>query len=195
LGVGFAGTYGHQEGAPGSYKTSGQQTFFAFRSGVTQTGARYRYAPQAYWYWGPFGLLTEYVYNSSEYRRTGSADTRANNSAWQVAVGWAITGEDESYKGLVPSAPFDPFRGSFGAWEAIARFSQLKVASSVFDANFADPTESAESAKLWSLGVNWYLNRNVKLALNYDRTVFRNYASNPDRHPEGVLLGQLQLAF
>ena len=195
LGFGFATTYGHEEGAPGSYKTSGQQTFFTYLSGVTQTGARYRYAPQAYWYWGPIGLLAEYVYNSSEYRRSGSPDTRANNSAWQVAAGWAITGEDESYKGLVPSAPFDPFRGSFGAWELIARFSQLKVDSSVFAAGLADPTVSAESAKLWTVGVNWYLNRNVKLALNYDRTTFRNYAGNADRHAEGVLLSQFQLSF
>jgi phosphate-selective porin OprO/OprP len=195
LGVGFAATYGHQEGAPGSYKTSGQQTFFAYRANVTQTGARYRYAPQAYWYWGPFGLLTEYVYNSSQYRRPGFADTRANNSAWQVAVGWALTGENESYKGLVPSAPFDPFKGSFGAWEAIARISELKVDDSVFDANFADPTVSAEASKLWSLGINWYLSRNVKIAVNYDRTTFRSYANNADRHAEGVLLGRFQLAF
>jgi phosphate-selective porin OprO and OprP len=195
VGVGFATTYGRQEGAPGSYKTSGQQTFFAFRSGVTQTGARYRYAPQAYWYWGPFGLLAEYVYNSSQYRSSSSPETRANNTAWQVAVGWAITGESESYKGLVPAATFSPFKGSFGAWEAIARFSQLKVDSSVFDADLADPTKSAEAAKLWSLGVNWYLSRNAKLALNYDRTTFRNYASNANRHAEGVLLGQFQLSF
>ncbi|HTO07990.1 MAG TPA: porin [Myxococcota bacterium] len=195
LGVGFAATYGHQEGAPGSYKTSGQQTFFAYRANVTQTGARYRYAPQAYWYWGPFGLLTEYVYESSQYRRPTFSDIRANNSAWQVAVGWAITGENESYKGLVPSVNFDPFRGTWGAWEFITRISQLKVDDSVFDANFADPTVSAEAAKLWSVGINWYLNRNVKLAVNYDRTTFRSYASNQDRHDEGVLLGRFQLAF
>ena len=65
----------------------------------------------------------------------------------------------------------------------------------MFRADFADPAVNAESSKLWSLGVNWYLNRNVKLAVNYDRTTFRNYASNADRHAEGVLLGRFQLAF
>src|SRR5262249_25944612 len=34
LGLGFATSYGHEEGNPGSFKTSGQQTFFAFRSDV-----------------------------------------------------------------------------------------------------------------------------------------------------------------
>jgi phosphate-selective porin OprO and OprP len=195
LGVGFAATYGHQQGVTGSYKTIGQQTFFAFRSNVTETGARYRYVPQAYWYWGPFGLLTEYVYNSSEYRRPGSADTRANNTAWQVAVAWAITGENESYKGLRPSVNFDPWKGTWGAWEVVSRISELKVDDSVFDADFADPTLNAEAAKLWSVGINWYLNRNVRIALDYDRTTFRNYDSNPDRHAEGVIQGRFQLAF
>jgi phosphate-selective porin OprO and OprP len=195
LGVGFATSYGHEEGNPGSFKTSGQQTFFAFRSDVRQTGSRVRYAPQGYWYWGPFGVLAEYVLSSAEFRRPGFADIRADNSAWQVAAGWAITGENESFKGLVPSSSFDPFHGSWGAFELITRFSQLKADHSIFDANFADPAVSAESAKLWSLGVNWYLNRNVKLALNYDNTSFRNYAGNQDRHTEGVILGRVQLAF
>jgi len=195
LGVGFATTYGHEEGNPGSFKTSGQQTFFAFRAGVTQTGARARYAPQAYWYWGPVGLLAEYVLSSGGFRRPGFSDIRADNSAWQVALGWAITGENESYKGLLPSSSFDPFHGSWGAFELIVRFSQLKVDHSVFDANFADPTVSAESAKLWSVGINWYLNRFVKLALDYDNTSFRSYDGNPDRATEGVILGRVQLAY
>jgi phosphate-selective porin OprO and OprP len=195
LGLGFAATYGREEGTPGSYKTSGQQTFFAFRSGVTNAGVRYRYAPQAYWYWGPFGLLGEYVYNSSGYRRPGSNDVRANDSAWQLSVAWALTGENESYKGLLPSASFEPSRGSWGAFEAVARISQLKVDDSVFDANFADASVSTEAAKLWSVGINWYLNRNVKLSLDYDRTTFRSYDGNPNRHAEGVILSRFQLAF
>jgi phosphate-selective porin OprO/OprP len=195
LGVGVATTYGREEGTPGTFKTSGQQTFFQFRAGVTQTGTSARYAPQAYWYWGPVGLLAEYVNSSREFRRPGFSDMRARNTAWQVAAGWALTGENESYKGLIPSSSFDPWHGSFGALELVTRVSQLKVDSSVFAANFADPAVSAESATLWSVGVNWYLSRFVKLDVNYDNTTFRNYGSNLNRHTEGVLLGRAQLSF
>ncbi|HXZ84758.1 MAG TPA: porin [Myxococcota bacterium] len=194
LGIGFATTYGRQAGTPGSFKTTGQETFFSFRSEVTQTGPAARYAPQAYWYFGPVGLLAEYVNSSREYRRPGFSDVRARNSAWQVSLGWALTGENESYKGLIPSASFDPLRGRFGGWELVGRVSQLKVDGSVFEANFADPA-SAESATLWSAGVNWYLNRVLKIAVDYDHTSFRSFADQPERKPESVLITRAQLSF
>jgi phosphate-selective porin OprO/OprP len=195
LGVGFATTYGHERGAPSTYKTSGQQTFFAYRAGVLQDGARVRYSPQGYWYWGPVGLLAEYVLSNTELSRPGFSNIRADNTAWQVSLGWAITGENESYRGLLPSSSFDPANGTWGAFELITRFSQLKVDHSAFDSNFSDPAVSAESAKLWSIGVNWYLNRFVKFGLNYDNTSFRNFDGNADRTTEGVVLGRLQLSY
>lgn len=196
FGLGFATTYGHETGTPGSgYKTSGQQTFFAFRAGVTQTGPAARYAPQLYWYWGPVGLLAEYVNSSREFARPKFADVRARNDAWQLSAGWAITGENESFKGVIPSVNVDPGHGGFGAWELVARISQLKVDDSVFQANFADPAVSAKSATLWSVGVNWYLNRVFKFAFDYDNTSFRNLDGHPNRKTEGVLIGRAQISF
>ncbi|HYG61975.1 MAG TPA: porin, partial [Thermoanaerobaculia bacterium] len=80
LGVGIAASQGSQEGtltAPGlaGYRTPGQQTFFSYRSDGTATGTviadgdRFRLSPQAYFYYGPFGLLTEYVQSTHEVRR------------------------------------------------------------------------------------------------------------------------------
>jgi phosphate-selective porin OprO/OprP len=203
LGLGFATTYGREEGAPGTYKTSGQQTFFAFRTattapatpGVFQTGKRVRYAPQAYWYWGPFGFLGEYVASSGDYRRAGFSDTRVDDSAWQIAGAWAITGENESYRGLIPSSSFDPWHGSWGGFELITRFSRLRVGGDAFRSNFANPVTNAQTADLWSVGVNWYLNRFIKLGLNYDHTAFDNFGSNENRTPEGVILTRVQLSY
>ena len=195
LGIGFATTYGHEIGTPGSYKTSGQQTFFAFASGVTQTGTRARYAPQAYWYFGPVGLLAEYVYDTAQFARPGAPGIRANNSAWQIAGAWALTGENEAYKGLLPSAGFSPGNGHWGAVELAARFSQLKVDGNVFANGYANPATQAESATLWSVGLNWYLNRNVKLMFDYDLTSFRNFDGNANRPDEGVFLTEFQLSY
>jgi phosphate-selective porin OprO/OprP len=203
LGLGFATTYGRQEGAPASYKTSGQQTFFAYRTATTgpvtpavfQTGQRVRYSPQAYWYWGPFGLLGEYVSSSGDYRRAGFSDTRVADSAWQISGAWAVTGENESYKGFIPSASFDPAAGSFGGFELIARFSRLRVGSDAFRSNFANPATSAQTADLWSIGINWYLNRFIKLGLNYDHTAFDNFGDFDNRTSEGVILSRVQLSY
>jgi len=195
LGLGFATTYGHEFGTPSSYKTSGQQTFFQFATGVTQTGTRTRYAPQAYWYWGPVGLLAEYVYDTAQFALAGQPDIRANNSAWQIAGAWAITGENESYKGLLPSAGFSPGNGHWGALELSSRFSQLKVDSNVFSSGFANPATQAESATLWSVCLNWYLNRNMKLMFDYDLTSFRNFDGNANRPDESVFLTEFQLSY
>ncbi len=203
LGVGISTTYGRQEGATPQYRTSGQQVFFNFRGpttgpvtpGVFQTGKRVRYSPQAYWYWGSFGLLGEYVSNSADFRRAGFGDTRVDSSAWQISGAWAVTGENELYRGLIPSSSFDPGNGSWGAVELISRVSGLRVSNSAFTSNFANPATAAQDATLWSVGVNWYLNRFIKLGLNYDRTTFDNFGSNPDRATEGVILSRLQLSF
>jgi phosphate-selective porin OprO/OprP len=185
LGLGIATTYGRQEGATPQYRTSGQQTFFSYRAAtvapapvtpaVFQTGVRSRWSPQAYWYWGSFGLLGEYVTDSADYRR--------------------LTGENESYRGFIPSTSFEPRSGSWGGFEFISRYSRLRVSDDAFSSNFANPATSAQTADLWSVGINWYLNRFVKLALNYDHTSFDNFGANPDRKTEGVILSRVQLSY
>ena len=37
---------------------------------------------------------------------------------------------------------------------------------------FADPATSANSASAWSVGLNWYLNRNVLVKTSFSRTTF-----------------------
>ena len=46
------------------------------------------------------------------------------------------------------------------------------------------------------MGVNWYLNRYVKLVLNYERTEFDGgSATRGDRPTEGVILTRMQLSY
>ena len=61
---------------------------------------------------------------------------------------------------------------------------------------FANPNSSAKRATEWSVGLNWYLNRWVKLVLNYERTSFDGGALNgKDRTDEGGILTRLQVAY
>ena len=218
--------------ALGSYVTPGQQRFFRYRStgasanvvdvdGKTVNvplttalanttvadGTRYRIMPQAYWYWRQFGLLGEYVQSAQEVASNAHRDTLANN-AWQVQCYWVLSGEDASYRGVKPAHNFDPLRNGWGAWELVARFSDLQidkdafrgVSSSGADTAFADPRQSAQRASAWALGVNWYLNRNFKLNLNYENTWFNSGGGGStraplDRETERVLLTRFQLAY
>src|SRR5262249_9165318 len=56
------------------YTTDGQQQFFAYNPAsnavVVATGEHWRLSPQAYYFWGPFGLLGEYVISDQEVSRT-----------------------------------------------------------------------------------------------------------------------------
>ena len=204
VGIGIAGSYGIARGTLSatdlpSYATVGQQTFFQYRTGTTAAtttiadGARARTSPQAYYYWGPFGLLGEYVLSSQEVR-SGAATERIKNSAWQATASYLLTGEKNSYGSVSPLRPFDPRSGRWGAFEVAARYSVLNVNRDAFP-TFADPTKSAREAKAWAGGINWYLNRSVKFMFDHEQTAFRGGAVRGDREREKALLGRSQIAF
>ncbi|MEY3740307.1 MAG: hypothetical protein RLZZ192_983, partial [Pseudomonadota bacterium] len=63
LGFGIAGTTGNISTLISGYKTPGQaNNFFAYATGTTANGVQDRWSPQAYYYYGPFGLVYEYAW-------------------------------------------------------------------------------------------------------------------------------------
>jgi phosphate-selective porin OprO/OprP len=211
FGLGVSATYGNVEGVNGlpedrGYKTEGQQTFFTYRSGAGTTpatanviadGTQWRIGPQAYWYWGPFGLFGEYGISSQELQRQDGTTTftRAEHHAWSVTASWLLTGEDASYRALTPQKNFDPRAGGWGAWQLVARCSQLDIDDDVFP-NFADPAVSATRANAWGVGLNWYLNRNVRAYFDFNHTDFKGGASGSvTAQDEDAFLTRIQLAF
>ena len=139
LGIGFAVTAGKKDGSAGrgqylpTYKTPGQQTLFKYRDDVFADGEAIRYSPQAYYSYGSFGLLTEYVVSSQEVTCAGSSD-KLQNKGWQVAASYVLTGEAASYKAVVPREVFDPAANTWGAFEVVGRISQLDVDDGAFPA-------------------------------------------------------------
>ncbi|HVG10823.1 MAG TPA: porin [Thermoanaerobaculia bacterium] len=208
LGFGVAASQGSTTGSatatglPG-YRTPGQQTFFSYRTdAVTPAntafadGDRTRFSPQGYLYIGQFGLLTEYVQSSQEVRR-GTVVEELENEAWQVAASWVLAGGEPSFRGVNPKTVFDPTANTWGAFEVVARISSLDVDDKAFPL-FANPASAASAADSIGLGFNWYLNRNLKLMLDYERTEFEGGASiadGGDREDESVLFSRFQIAF
>ena len=203
LGFGLAYTDGRQTGtltAAGlpTYKTIGQQNFFSYVSGAYAYGTRQRLSPQLYYYFGPFGLLTEYVRSSQEVMRAGSIrDVR--NTAWNVTVGWVLTGEESTFTGVTPRRPFSPGTSDWGAFQVVARASKLTVGNDAFDGGallrVADPTVSAREARDTGIGLNWYLSRLMRIDVDYDQTRFSGGAAAGDRPAEKILISRFQFAF
>src|SRR5204863_109416 len=101
-------------------------------------GTTWRLSPQAYFYRGPFGLLGEYALSTVSVRPNfpasfaGSPKVDLTNTAWQLAAGYVLTGEDAAYTGLVPKTNFDWTEGTWGAWEIVARYESLDIDDAAF---------------------------------------------------------------
>lgn len=206
LGFGVAGTIGEHAGAPRAYVSDGAQRFFTYLTGtgmqpnVVSDGNTWRVTPQGYYYWGPFGIFGEYVVSSQELRQAGGgagAGSRATlkNTAWQIAGSYFLTGENNSFEPVSPRKSFLPANGHWGAWEITTCVGELDVDDAAFPV-FANPAQSATKAFYWGVGLNWHLNRNVKLQFNYVTTDFDGGESNPAlAQTEHLFLTRAQFAF
>ncbi len=198
LGVGIAGTWSSAtNNALPSYKTPGQAyNFFSYGSTTTANGSRNRLSPQAYYYRGPFGLLTEYATVNQAVIKGAATDTLKNN-AWHISTSWLLTGEDASYGGVKPLTPYKAGPdGGWGAVELLARYQENNLDDKA--STFADTAKGyATSAKTWGVGLNWYLTADSKFALNYDLTKFDNVTTGTvlKGDKEHFLVARYQLAF
>ena len=99
---------------------------------------------------------------------------------WYLHASWIITGETKPYtvaalnneiggfQQPVPSRPFSLRGDSWGAWELVARYSDMDL-----DWNPRQVQTTTQLAgivggrqRIFDIGVNWYMNRNVKLQVH-----------------------------
>ena len=196
LGFGIGASVGYKEGSGNNflarYRTPGQVQFFNYRSAVLADGQQSRWSPQGYYYRNAFGLLAEYIVSKQELN-IGGVREDISNKAWQATASYVLTGEDASYRGVVkPSQPFNP---GWGAFEVVGRYGALEIDEAAFPL-FADPSIAASEATSWALGLNRYLNSNLKLVVNYLRTSLDGgAAAGADREDEKAVSTRLQVAF
>jgi phosphate-selective porin OprO/OprP len=173
LGFGIGGSYGLQNktgSLTSGYKSDGQQTFFTYRSTVLPTGEEFRVSPQANYYSGSFSAQAEYTV-SSVTAVTGTSKAQIDNSGWQGALGYILTGEKASYNGFTPKHNFNWSDGTWGAWEVGVRIAQLKIDGNAFPV-FADPAASAREATSYGVGLNWYLSKAIRVSFDLVDTQF-----------------------
>ncbi|HKU13173.1 MAG TPA: porin [Steroidobacteraceae bacterium] len=92
-----------------------------------------------------------------------------------VQGSWILSGESRRYDiatgAFQAPRPFVPFTsaGGRGAWELALRFSRMDLD---FHSGLAGTAATADAIRggtqdIWTFGVNWYVNANVKLMLNW----------------------------
>ncbi|MCK6478780.1 MAG: OprO/OprP family phosphate-selective porin [Planctomycetes bacterium] len=117
------------------------------------------------WVMGPFSAQAEWMQASnSSHPDAGPAGGDPDYRGWYAYVSWFPTGESraEGYsKGafgrIRPKENWDG-KGGMGAWEVALRYSVLDLDDDGVDGGVMDS---------WTLGVNWHLNPNARVMINY----------------------------
>ena len=198
LGFGIGATSGTVDGiALPAYKSFGQNTFFTFASGVTSAGHRRRLAPQAYYYLGPLGVLAEYTLSEEGFQK-GTVRRDIAFRAWQVQAAYILTGEKKGFTSPNPKKPFDPKNHTWGAVELALRVSDFEAEKGIFNYGFASVTSTPRHAHEWVGGVNWYLNRMLRVSFDYGNTNYgggATAAQGGNRPSERTVLQRFQINF
>jgi phosphate-selective porin OprO/OprP len=118
---------------------------------------------EAAWVRGPLTVAGEYVLASVDAPSGATMDPTFDG--YYVMAGWFLTGEHRPYNkasgvfdGVKPAEnAFGKERGH-GAWEVLARYSSLDLED--------DGVNAGELTDV-TLGLNWYLNANTRVVVNY----------------------------
>jgi phosphate-selective porin OprO/OprP len=97
-------------------------------------------------------------------------------SGWYLQGAWTITGEHHAWTnanggfvGVRPAKVFNAQRGTWGAWELAARYSELDLNDRPGAAGAATPAGGIRGGeqKITTVGLNWYPNSVVHFLLDY----------------------------
>jgi phosphate-selective porin OprO/OprP len=158
--------------------------WFVFNTNVQAYGTRSRWGPEASYFLGPLGIAAQYFHMDQEMiaGTTGVAARRripVTVNGDYVLVTLLLTGERRTgySQAISPLRPFDarhPFACP-GALEFVGRVSRDHLGNNVFlraPLQLANPATNSNGATEMTLGFNWYLNRQVRLQLNWEHSWF-----------------------
>jgi phosphate-selective porin OprO/OprP len=174
---------GLPEGIPGlRARTAFDQTFF--NQDVWIRGRRERRGYEARWRPGPASIKAEYIRVTDERLDQSVEDTDLSPflaKGWYVSGTFALTGEKKADGLDVPRRPLG--RGGIGAVELALRLEEMTFGSEAAnDVPSTSPRADVilgNTDRVTTFGVNWYLNRWVKIQFN----VIRDKITDPSQGP------------
>jgi phosphate-selective porin OprO and OprP len=141
---------------------------------IANASAAQVYSVEAAGNYGPLFFQGEYFwFNVERNAATGLPPIGAPNLKFQggyAEAGYVLTGESRPYNtasaaygGIVPKDPFSLSAGGWGAWEIAGRYSTIDLNDRVGSALGV----AGGRQTVYTLALNWYINRNVRLMFDY----------------------------
>ena len=125
---------------------------------------------------GPFSLQGEYVDLQIDGDQGDGSSADTDGEMWYIQATYTLTGETRGYN--LVSGAFNKIKpyNKYGAWELVARYEDAE-----FDGDHDDDENEIDK---YVLGVNWYVNNNIRFSANYiDTEVDGVYG--PDEDDDG----------
>jgi phosphate-selective porin OprO and OprP len=127
------------------------------------------YSGEAAGTYGPLFFQGEYFwYNIDRNALPGLSSVKFDGGYAQAS--YVLTGETHTYNtgsaaynGIAPANPFSLEAGGWGAWEIAGRISTVNLNDQLATANGV----AGGRQTVYTAGLNWYVNRNVRFMFNY----------------------------
>ena len=150
---------------------------------------------------GPVSLTSEWMQAREQRKNQGLGDVDLSDvvtTGWYGAATWLLTGEDKEDFDNPRDALFD---GGFGAVELVARYEFLGFESAdKIGPAFSNPRAEhilGNSVHVGTVGVNWFLNRWLRVTVNAARERFEDPSRTPQPGTSTFWsgIGRLQVVF
>lgn len=115
--------------------------------------------------WGSFTGQAEYMKTFWDGRAGASS---LSFWGWYAQAAYLLTGEKrayDDYSGTVGSV--ESIDHNYGAWEMAARFGYVDLSDNPSNGSFTDTDNKRGKLRDITVGLNWYVNANIKFQANY----------------------------
>ncbi|HEX7897299.1 MAG TPA: porin [Planctomycetota bacterium] len=197
LRLGVAGTFGDVDS--GSFNaldlttTELQIQFLDATAGVVD-GKRTRIGAELTFLRESFGLRAEWVRRTDTVTQGTLDEDDVDATAWYAGVSWLLTGEKKTLEArIVPKSSFAD--GGWGAFELAVRAAGLSIDDEIFSAGVAPAAGNADKVTTFTVGINWYLTRNVRISPNFVVEKFNEEIAPNDKDRFHGALVRFQIDF
>lgn len=188
LRIGLAGTYGSIDtvsSANFDLISTELSVMYADSNPAASTfdGFRGRINPQLSWATGPYAFRAEYLYRTDELLTSAGPDA-LRTKGFYVYSTYILTGEDKKVEDrIVP-------KGDWGAFELAFRIAQVKI-DDAYRTGLFTQAGNAERITTFTLGLNWWITRNVRFSLNFVREKYSDHIAFENNRIESMLMGAI----